>query len=91
MCSALELEHDKYRMEMDDPEVWAFRMALDVLQDRNNHIRGEWNITVPCLPPIFENLIAAHVIHMLKRSTLVKALVTLAFQRYSLSNAESVI
>jgi hypothetical protein len=65
MCSVLELERDKDRMATDGPEARAFRMALEVLQDRNNRIGGKWNIRVPCLPPIFENLIAVHVMHLL--------------------------
>jgi hypothetical protein len=65
-------------METDGPEAWAFRMALEVLQDRNNYIGGGggWHIRVPCLhlPPIFENLIAAHVIHMLGKFCLGKGI-----------------
>jgi hypothetical protein len=47
MCSVLELESDKDRKSMGGPEAWAFRMALEVLQNRNNHIGGKWNIRVP--------------------------------------------
>jgi hypothetical protein len=65
MCSVLELERNEDRMAPDGPEARAFRMALEVLEDRNNRIGREWNIRVPCLPPIFSNLIAAHVIDLL--------------------------
>jgi hypothetical protein len=41
MCSVLELEHDKERMAMDVPEARAFRMALEVLGDKNNRIGGK--------------------------------------------------
>jgi hypothetical protein len=68
MYSVLELERDKDYMSTDGPEARAFRMALGVLQDRNNRIRGEWNIRVLCLPPIFKHLIASHVIHHLIRT-----------------------
>jgi hypothetical protein len=50
---------------MDGPEAWAFRMVLEVLEDRNNRIGGKWNIRVLCRPPIFENLITSHVIDLL--------------------------
>jgi hypothetical protein len=65
MCSLLELERDKDRMATDGPEARAFRMNLEILEDRNNRIGGEWNIRVLCLPPIFENLIALHVIDLI--------------------------
>jgi hypothetical protein len=65
MCRVLELECDTERMKTDGPEARAFRMALEVLQENINHSGGKWNIRVPCLPLIFENLIASHVIHLL--------------------------
>jgi hypothetical protein len=40
MCGVLELEHHKDIMATNCPEVWVFRMALEVLVDRNNHIGG---------------------------------------------------
>jgi hypothetical protein len=40
MCSVLELEHDKNPMARDGPEAQALRMALEVLEERNNLIGG---------------------------------------------------
>jgi hypothetical protein len=65
MCSVLELERGKDHMATDGTEVRAFRMALEVLEDRTNRIVGKWNIRVPCIPPIFENFITAHVIDLI--------------------------
>jgi hypothetical protein len=41
MHSALGLERDNDRISMKCLEAQVFRVALDVLEDRNNHIRGE--------------------------------------------------
>jgi hypothetical protein len=88
MCSVLELDRDKDQMEFDGPESRAFRIALEVLEDRNNRIGGKCNIRVPCLPPIFENLIAAHVKDLLGRPASAKALSKSACQTYIPSNAD---
>jgi hypothetical protein len=40
MHSVLELDHDKDRTTMNCPEVRAFRMNLEVLEDRNNRTGG---------------------------------------------------
>jgi hypothetical protein len=40
MCSVLELERDKDRMKIDGLETMTFKMALKVLEDRNNRIGG---------------------------------------------------
>jgi hypothetical protein len=40
-------------------------MDLEVLEDMSNRNGGKYNIRVPCLPPIFENLIALRVIDLL--------------------------
>jgi hypothetical protein len=37
----LELERDKDRITMKCLEARVFRVALDVLEDRNNHIGGK--------------------------------------------------
>jgi hypothetical protein len=39
-------------MAKNCPEAWASRTALDVLEDRNNRIRGEINVRVSFCSPI---------------------------------------
>jgi hypothetical protein len=52
-------------MATNCPYMRAFRMTLEVLDNRNNRIWRMGNVRVFFFPPISENAMAAHVIDLL--------------------------
>jgi hypothetical protein len=65
MCDVPELERHKDIITMNLPEAWACRMALEIPEDRNNHIRRQGNNRMLGCPPISEHTIASHVVDLL--------------------------
>jgi hypothetical protein len=64
MCGVIELEHHNDIMATNCPEMWAFRMAVGILEDRNNHIGRQGGVRMLVFPPILEHTIASNVIDL---------------------------
>jgi hypothetical protein len=65
MCCVIEFESNKNTMVSNLPEAGALVVTLQVLQDRNNRIRRKGGSRVSFCPPISENPITVHVLHLL--------------------------